>query len=250
MTGSSLAPAGAAPAHDEAAVLALAGEPVLEDDHRGDDVGALHVADVVALDAQRRLVELEVVLQLLQGEAAQREVSGAGHLVPGEGLLGVAAHRLHEGALVAALRHPNADRGPPHRRQPLGHGVDVGGLDRHEHLAGDAVSLGVAVDLQQEVLDERGQVLALLLDDPAALTADAPAAHVEDLHGRLEVVVGEGEDVGVGRVAQHDGLLLEGLAQGADVVAQSGGLLEVELGRGLAHARLEPLDEDGSCCRP
>ena len=84
------------------------------------------------------------------------------------------------------------------------------------------------------MLDERRDVLALLLDDPAALAADAAAAHVEDLDRGLELVVGEGEDVGVGGVAEDDGLLLERLAQGADVVAQPGGLLEVELGRRLA----------------
>ena len=62
---------GSAP-DDEPAVLALARQAVLEDDHRRDDVGALDVADVVALDAQRRVVELEGVLELLQGLAAQR----------------------------------------------------------------------------------------------------------------------------------------------------------------------------------
>ncbi len=74
-----------------------------------------------------------------------------------------------------------------------------------------------------------------LLHDPAALAADAAAADVEDLDGGLEVVVGEGEDVGVGAVAEHDGLLLQRPLQRADVVAQPGGPLEVELGGGLAH---------------
>ena len=48
-----------------------------------------------------------------------------------------------------------------------------------------------------------------LVDDPAALAADPAAAHVEDLHGRLELVLGEGDDVGVGAVAEHDRLLLD-----------------------------------------
>ena len=44
-----------APDH-EPAVLALAGQAVLEDHHRGDHLGALEVGDVVALDPQRHLV--------------------------------------------------------------------------------------------------------------------------------------------------------------------------------------------------
>ena len=98
--------AGLVAAHDEPAVLGLARQAVLEDDHRPDDLGALHVADVEALDAQRGLVELEGVLQLLEGLAAGGEVAGPGHLVPGQALAGVAGDGLHQGALVAALRAP------------------------------------------------------------------------------------------------------------------------------------------------
>ena len=119
--------AGLVAADDEPAVLGLARQAVLEDDHRPDDLGALDVADVEALDAQRRLVELEGVLQLLERLAAGREVAGAGDLVPGQALLGVAGDGLHEGALVAAARHPQVDpaaaqprtatrRGPRRRR--------------------------------------------------------------------------------------------------------------------------------------
>src|SRR5690606_32862961 len=49
----------------EPAVFALAGQAVLEHHHGGDDVLALEVGDVVALDAQRRLVEVERVGDLL-----------------------------------------------------------------------------------------------------------------------------------------------------------------------------------------
>ncbi len=44
----------------EPAVLPLVRQPVLEHDHRADVVGALQVGHVVALDAQRRLGQLEV----------------------------------------------------------------------------------------------------------------------------------------------------------------------------------------------
>jgi hypothetical protein len=45
---------------------------------------------------------------------------------------------------------------------------------------------------------------------------------VEDLHGRLELVLGEADDVGVGAVAEDDGLLLQRAVERADVVAQPG----------------------------
>src|SRR6185437_7117841 len=37
----------------EPAIFALAGQPVLKDDHAGDNVGALDLGNVVTLDAQR-----------------------------------------------------------------------------------------------------------------------------------------------------------------------------------------------------
>jgi hypothetical protein len=212
-------------ADDEAAVLGLAGESVLEDDHRADDVGALDVADVEALDAQRRVGQLERVLELLEGLAAGGEVAGAGHLVAGEGLFGVAADGLHERALVAALRDAQIDAVAAERAQPLGEGLRFGREDRDEDLAGDLVRPLVAVDLLEQVADELRDVLALLLHDPAALAADPAAADEEHLDGGLELVVGEGEDVGVGLVGEDDGVLLERLVECAEVVAEAGGEL-------------------------
>ena len=56
----------------EAPVVGLLGQPVLEDDHAGDHVGALDVRDVDALDPQRRVGQLERLLQLGQREATGR----------------------------------------------------------------------------------------------------------------------------------------------------------------------------------
>jgi hypothetical protein len=52
------------------------------------------------------------------------------------------------------------------------------------------------------VAHQLGDVLALLLDHPAALAADPAAADEEHLDGGLELVVGEREDVGVGLSAR------------------------------------------------
>ena len=45
-------------------------------------------------------------------------------------------------------------------------------------------------------------------DSPCVDAADPAAAHVEDLDGGLQLVLGEGDDIGVGAVAEHHGLLL------------------------------------------
>ena len=57
------------------------------------------------------------------------------------------------------------------------------------------------------MLDEsRGGEVLDPLDHPAALAPDPATAHVEDLDRRLELVLGQREDVRVGRVAENDGV--------------------------------------------
>ena len=64
---------------------------------------------------------------------------------------------------------------------------------------------------------------------------------MKDLDGGLQVVLGEGDDISVGAVAEHDGLLLHRPAQRLEVVAQPGGELELQALAGLGHLALEPL---------
>ena len=169
-----------------------------------------------------------------------------------QGLRGVAVDGLHQGPLVAALRHPDLDPGAPQLGEPARQTVAVArAAGRHQHLARHGLGGLVAVHLQQELLDQlAGPSLLDPLDDPAALAADAAAADVEDLDGRLERVLGEGDDVGVGAVAQHDGLLLHGPLQRPDVVAQPRRPLVLLRVGGGAHLALEPPDEPAGVARP
>src|SRR5690606_41925814 len=66
--------------------------------------------DVEALDAQRRLGQVQGLLDLLQGPAAGGQVAGPLGAVPGQRLLGVLGHRLQQRLLVAALRDAQVDR--------------------------------------------------------------------------------------------------------------------------------------------
>ena len=83
----------------------------------------------------------------------------------------------------------------------LGHGLP--------RLADPGLLVDAAVDLQEELLHQlAGGDRLDLVDDPAALAAHPAAADVEDLDRGLELVLREGDDVGVGAVAEDDGLLL------------------------------------------
>lgn len=90
------------------------------------------------------------------------------------------------------------------------------------------------------MLDEgAGGDLLHLVGDPAALTAHASAAHVEDLDGRLQLVLGDRDQVGVGGVGEHDRALLHGLLERPDVVPQSGRPLVLHLLGRLGHLPLQ-----------
>src|SRR5699024_7182237 len=94
---------------------------------------------------------------------------------------------------------------------------------------------GVGVELDEEVLHELPEGSFGTLDDPAALAPDAAAADVEDLDGGLQLVGVDGDEVGVGAVAEDDGLLLHDLVDRLEVIAQTGRALELELPGGLLH---------------
>ena len=95
------------------------------------------------------------------------------------------------------------------------------------------------VDLLEEAFDELGvSGVVNEVDDPAALSAHPAAAHVKDLDRGLELVADQSENVGVGSIGQDDGVALDDLAQRGGVVAQAGGLLEVEGRCGSLHLRL------------
>ena len=97
----------------EPPVLALVRQAVLEHDHRAHVVGALDVAHVVALDAQRGLGQAERVLQLVERLGPAVVVGGAAQPVPDELLAGVPRDRLEQLALVAPLRAPGSSTCDP-----------------------------------------------------------------------------------------------------------------------------------------
>ena len=101
------------PADGEAAVLRLAGDAVLEDDHRRDDVGALQARDVETFDTQRGVGQSERVLQLRKRPRTRRQVAGPAQLVLGESVFGVALRRSPAARACRRAAAPGSRPGCP-----------------------------------------------------------------------------------------------------------------------------------------
>src|SRR4051794_30541234 len=153
----------------EAPVVGPLREPVLHHDHRADDLGALEVRDVEALDAQRRLRQVERVLQRRERASAGVVVRRTLELVLGERFVRVVRDGLEELTLVAALRHAHSHLGAPQQSEELLVELEVLGRPRHEHLARNVVATGVAVELFEELAHELGCVDVLHLVDDETL---------------------------------------------------------------------------------
>ena len=185
----------------------------------------MQVGDVVALDAQRHLVQIEGLLDLLQRLVAGGEVTGPLGLVQRQRLCRVARDGLHEVLLVAAPGHPYVHLAAAQLREESHQRVQVVWGCGHQNLAGNGIP--IAVQLEQEVLDHRGLIafparvrvgVVAPVGHPAAWAPDPSPPDVEDLHRHLEWILGQGHDVGVRGVTQHNGLLLQHLVQRTQIV--------------------------------
>ena len=114
----------------------------------------------------------------------------------------------------------------------------------HQHLLGDAEDRVVAVHRLQDAVDEAAgrEFLHLVEDEPLAAD-DAPLAHVEDLDGGFEFVLGDADHVDVLAALGDHLLLLDRLAHRQQPVAQAGRPLELQIGGRRLHVRFEPVDD-------
>ena len=83
-----------------------------------------------------------------------------------------------------------------------------------------------------ELLDERGHHLRLALilgagQHKVLAPDELAAADEKDLHAGLAILAGKGDEIVVVQVAGDDALPLDNLADGGDLVAHLGGLLEI-----------------------
>ncbi len=229
--------------HLEAPVVAALRQAVLEHDHRADVVSALDMAHVVALDAQRGLLQPERLLELLEGDRPARQVRRPPQPVPLQLVLGVLAGCGYELAFASSLRDPHRDPAVAQSRQPRLVGGHVLGQLGDEDLPGDA-DRRLGIVLLEHPSDQLGQRQGLdLLHDEAVAAHHPPAPHVQHLDGGRELVLGEGEGVEVLRCVGDHLLALDGEADRGQPVAKARRPLELELRRRLAHLGLQPVDD-------
>ena len=147
-------------------------QPVLEHGHRRDDLGALQVRDVEALDAQRRLGEVQRLLERDQRPRRALWSEARLSLCRPNASCALQRHRLEQRALLAPLRHADADLGPlAGQRQELLVELALLRLDGHEHLARHVLGGRVAVELLEDPRDQLGRVDVLDLVDDETLAA-------------------------------------------------------------------------------
>ena len=96
-------------AHRELAVVRLLRDAVLEHDHRADDLLALDVRDVEALDPDRQRLEVQHLAQLLERLDAARRLRLGDERLRRERELGVLLRELLQPPLLAALGRAHLD---------------------------------------------------------------------------------------------------------------------------------------------
>jgi hypothetical protein len=145
------------PFHGERSVVRLLRLGVDEHRHRGDDVAALEVRDVEALDPDREALEVERLPQALERlDPAQPLLLCGGRLVR-ERQLRVLGGELRQALLLSASRSSHLDRRTAELREEAREALRVGQVGRDDELWRHARGSGVV--LEAEALEDRLAVL-------------------------------------------------------------------------------------------
>ena len=114
--------------------MRLSRDAVLEDDHRADDLVALGVRDVEALDPQRQRLEVERLAELFERLDAAQALRLRDDRLGGERELGVLLRELLKAALLAALGRAHLDARAAELGEEAGEGREVAEPARDEDL--------------------------------------------------------------------------------------------------------------------
>ena len=218
----------------EAAVLALVGPAVGEDDHGRHREGAVQGGDVETLDPHRRRIEGQGALELEQGlVGAVVGVARADHVAV-EGMAGVAGGHLEQADLVAPARDVQAADVAALVGQPLPHHVGVGQNRGQVDLGRDVG--GLVVVALEEALGQLHLVhIHALVQDELGAADHAPLAHDEDAGRADRLLAGEADGVHRDVVAEEDFLFGVGRLKRLQAPLEPARPLEIEVGRSLPH---------------
>ena len=114
------------------------------------------------------------------------------------------------------------------------------GSTAHEHLLRDTLGRVLAVQRLEDAVDQPSgcEVLDLVEHEPLA-SDDSPLADEEHLHRRLQLVVGDADDIEILAAVGDHLLALDRPADRCQPVAHPGRLLELQRVGGLPHLGLE-----------
>ena len=225
----------------EATIRRAARLPIFEDHHAGHLVGALHVRDVVALDAQRHLRQIQKLLKLDNRARRARLVRQPLLPQPFEHFARVARGQLDQLAFIPHARRRDAHLLPGLATrlgatigEPDADGLDV--VDRHgqHHLIGNVAAL--AVVLHHKRPDDLGfAVLAMTIEDEVLAADQSAAPDQEHLDGRVRPLVVDADDVFVVDRRVDDLLLGDDAFGGTDPIPQVGRAFEFQRFGGVFH---------------
>ena len=188
------------------------------------------MAHVVALDPQRGMGKVEILLQLVERTSTTVVIAAALEPMPSEALLCVLRDRRMELALVASLRNPDGDLALTQLRQPLLVQRRIRRQFGDEDLLRPTDGVVVEVQpLEHPTHELRPIEFLSLVDDETATSHDPALSDEEHLHGRFEFIVVDPDDIGVLVLREHHLLLLDGLADGRQTIAEMSGELELEV---------------------
>ena len=199
---------------------------------------AAEMRDVEALDADRRHVEAERLLQALERlDAALAAALGFQPLAV-EREPRVALGELEDPPLLAALGRAQLDRAGAPAGERVGQRRALLDEALHDEQRRDRHVTGVV--LQHELLgDLRRAALGLVGEVERLAVGEHAVAHLEDLRVGVAPVERDGDRVERADRLVGDALALEQRAHGAQPVALDRRLLELFGRRGGAHALLE-----------
>ena len=198
------------------------------------------MAHVVALDAQRRLIQSQVLGQLVQRTGATVVIGAALESVPHQRLAGVVLRSFHQSALVPTLRHPKRHPRAPLAAEPVLVQPDTRRKRRHHHALRPSQRVLVVVQLLEHPGHKCRTVQLLhFVHDEASLAHHAALADEEQLDCRFELVVADADDVEVLTARPSNLLLLDRPPDTGQPVPQPSRQLEFELDRGVGHSLLK-----------
>ena len=221
----------------EPSIGVLRGPPVLEHDHRAHHARALHVADVVTLDALRGSLEAECVGQLAKRGVGLAAIGHPAHPFLLEGVLGVALGELREVTLLPALRHEDPHRPTATFRRERLERFHFRYRDGNDDLGRDRGRDRVVLT-KERCKDVGGERALRTLEREMVAAHHGPVANAEDLDHRVALFDRGGVHVEVVALVGMHLLPVEGPLDRNEPITQRRGPLEGQRIRCLLHLLL------------